>query len=92
MTRIIKFPLKVYVRDLFKTLKECSDENYQLNEDEMNTALYALSKQIPVDIKIHKPPKRGWKTICNCANCGREIRDVIDNYCYNCGQKLNLKI
>ena len=90
MDRIIMFPLQVSVKDAFNNLKQCTSVGYKLTDDEINTVMYALSKQIPVNVNVLKPDKKNWKTFYSCSKCGHEIHDEI-KYCSNCGQKLELK-
>lgn len=84
----VKFPLKVYVKDLLVEL-QCWEENeYTLDDDEINTVIYTLSKQVEMPVKVLKARSKNHNDFYHCGNCGHGINEVGFKYCPNCGQKI----
>ena len=77
-----------------EVIKEMSEEGQtKAVWDAMNYAVGCIKKDVPANVHVTKDDD--WY-ICKCPGCGTEQHwqftaeeDVLDNYCYNCGQRLS---
>lgn len=84
----VKFPLKVYIKDLLVELQCCENPKYTLDDNEINTVIYALSKQVAIPVKVLKARSKNHNDFYCCGNCGHGINEVGFKFCPNCGQKI----
>ncbi len=60
----------------------------ELRDRSLNRIKYEVNKGLGVPLKIIPAPKKGWREVKNCGNCGCECGEAWFEYCPKCGYRI----